>query len=456
MRLALLVILLNSLGIPVTAFLPRPYTRHIDAEQRTRRPSSKLSGANDKINGDTQAEYNNTTGNVNDEKLQTLGIGGVVYNVNRLKRNLLQEAIRDYKEDVLSFIRNSQRTEQEIVDKFSALVQASPVRTTTDSNLLDGTWWLVFESKQSRVDDLLDEERQRLILEAKSQKDRGTTSLALTAKETSIPVNARLQNTYNGSKEHWWKRTTQTYHLEELEKNEDPHVIEETTWAGGLFYKHRRSTVTGLTRRSLRTVAGPPYWYLFGFPMFRKLTEAAAAAKPIPQDVQVIYADVDMCILAHGAPPDDDKRDRRSFSVYTKDPEWFVGRVRRNLQWFGRLLLSILIPFYRSGKKEASRKNAEIIQKQQADSILREVGLNEGKLRVLKIGDLKDEDDEAWDGLADPFVHLTADERQEMLKRMNMREISRAGNKKLTTSKRQRWFQRLFRRRKRSFKGPKP
>lgn len=54
----------------------------------------------------------------------------------------------------------------------------------------------------------------------------------------------------------------------------------------------------------------------------------------------------------------------------------------------------------------------------------------ESKLMALRLGDVGDskDDDEAWDGDEDPFVHLSADERQEIMKQMSIEEITEAGS----------------------------
>jgi hypothetical protein len=89
-----------------------------------------------------------------------------------------------------------------------------------------------------------------------------------------------------------------------------------------------------------------------------------------------------------------------------------------------------------------------------ADPILQEYEYDAATLRVLKLGDLSDTDDEAWDGVQDPFVHLSAMERQKVLKTMNFKEIEKAGNRRLGKSWRQSWTQRLFGRKKTYFKRP--
>jgi hypothetical protein len=52
------------------------------------------------------------------------------------------------------------------------------------------------------------------------------------------------------------------------------------------------------------------------------------------------------------------------------------------------------------------------------------------KLTALRLGDYGDgskDDESAWGGKDDPFVHLTADERQSIMKQMSIGEIKKAG-----------------------------
>jgi hypothetical protein len=55
----------------------------------------------------------------------------------------------------------------------------------------------------------------------------------------------------------------------------------------------------------------------------------------------------------------------------------------------------------------------------------------ESKLMALRLGDYgsdsEDIDEGAWGGKDDPFVHLSADERQVIMKQMSIGEIKKAG-----------------------------
>ena len=82
------------------------------------------------------------------------GHGGVVYNVNDFKRNLLQETMKSYEKELYGILSSPISTEYYIMTKLAALVQGSPVVTTTDSNLLEGSWTLAYQSRYTTVNDL--------------------------------------------------------------------------------------------------------------------------------------------------------------------------------------------------------------------------------------------------------------------------------------------------------------
>ena len=116
-------------------------------------PLTRLQERSDGVDGDDAA--NTTLSNTGDQPAlrrqeEDIGIGGkggLVYDVNRLKRNLLQETMTAYKEELWDLLADGD--DGEIVEKLLALVQASPVRTTTDSNLLDNKdeWFLAYRSQ---------------------------------------------------------------------------------------------------------------------------------------------------------------------------------------------------------------------------------------------------------------------------------------------------------------------
>jgi len=346
------------------------------------------------------------------------GDGGAVYDVNRLKNNLLQETMLAYKQELFRLLNSPVSTEQEIVEKLAALVQASAVRTTTDSNLLDGTWGLAYRSKWSRVSDL------RRNVDMKTQKRIA---------QEKPPMMQRVSG-----KESLFRTTQRKYCLEELEDDEDPYMVENRYLLGGILTKCQTFAVRGLTRQSLRLNLLRTQWLFLGKTIMKRNQEFEAGG---PLDLQFIHTDVDLCIVAESSD---------GFTVYTKNEEWLnpTKRLTRKVRFAGASVRSAfgrIWPFRRRRRRSAVDME---------DPIIREIYGDSSQLRVLKLGDLGSDNDHAWDGIADPFVHLSANERQKVLKAMNVRQIERAGNKRLSKSRRERFFRRLFRRRT-YFRKPK-
>ena len=90
-----------------------------------------------------------------------------------------------------------------------------------------------------------------------------------------------------------------------------------------------------------------------------------------------------------------------------------------------RKVMSLVQTFRRKGGKnlfdvDLSEKQYKIMRRVYADE--------ESKLMALRLGDVGDSQDEAWDSDEDPFVHLSADERQKIMKKMSIEEITEAGS----------------------------
>lgn len=85
--------------------------------------------------------------------------------------------------------------------------------------------------------------------------------------------------------------------------------------------------------------------------------------------------------------------------------------------------------FLHKEKKEHEEKDG---MEEEYQILLRKVYDDKiSKLTALRLGDYGDsneEDDGAWGGKDDPFVHLTADERQVIMKQMSIGEIKKAGH----------------------------
>jgi hypothetical protein len=352
------------------------------------------------------------------------GDGGFSYDVNSLKRNLLQETVRAYKRELYNLLTSPASTEQAITEKLGALVQASPLRTTTDSNLLDGTWALAFQSKYATYVDL---KRVRPTKFTRKQQQQASSS--------SAPQSSSRRRV--GGKESLVVAKQRTFCLEHVRDDDDASVVDECYYAG-VIRRARRYRVGALTRTSLvLQYCRATEWFLFS-----KRVLVQREKHVLSEDAQVVYVDGDLCILA--------RKDYPNFYVYTKDKAWLNNqqRTKRKLRFlwatFKLYVLDKIMP-----KKVTAYPSA------QDSPILQEIQIDSAKLRVLKLGDLRTTGDESWDSLSDPFVHLEADERQRVLKAMNVRQIEIAANQRISKSRREKWFQRLFQRRKTYFKKPR-
>lgn len=352
----------------------------------------------------------------------TIGIGGdggLIYDVNRVKGNLYQETMRAYKAQLFRTLQLPTTSEHEITEQLAALVQGSGVRMTTDSNLLDGgCWTLCYTSKFNSMNDL----RRPFELSRKSEQEQ-------------LPSMRRL-----AGKEPFWKSECHEYHLEELPNDLDPYIEIHTHYCGGLWTKHLRYAVRGLSRQSLRLTPTHVSWTLFNRVVRKDNVELQSNIPP--REVKICYADVDLCIASF---------DRgETYSVYTKQDEYSraISGLRRRIQFAVVNAWAMLTMPLRPKPSPIRRRPTNL------DPILKEIVRDSAKLRVLKLGDLS-QDDLSWEGAFDPFVHLTADERQRLLKTLNVKQVSQAGQIKRSQNRRRAWLQRLFPfRRNKKFQKP--
>lgn len=324
------------------------------------------------------------------------GSGGTVYNVNRLKKNLVQEMVKSYKTEMWAELGDPSVDLAIVEDKLANLVQSNAVKCTTDSNLLDGTWTFAFGSRQSAAT-LMDPNRFDIAA-------RRTTKTLSTAK-TPGPFSS----------------CTRTFALENLNDDEDAHVLDRTRYLGGMWTKISRSNLSRLTRTSLMLEPSTQQTYLLGKRIRQKQSKKSDAKRP---DLRILYVDNDLCLSATG------DLETSPFYVYTKSAAW-VGRTqgmkrgaRRLFGGLRRVRNSIFnIIFLRRRIRDAVVAKVTT-NGTAADKIL----VDSEDLTVLKLGDLEN-DANAWEGEEDPFVHLSADERQEQLKKMRVRDVRRAGRK---------------------------
>mmetsp|Transcript_7611 Transcript_7611/g.9955 ORF Transcript_7611/g.9955 Transcript_7611/m.9955 type:complete len:460 (+) Transcript_7611:261-1640(+) len=349
------------------------------------------------------------------------GSGGQVFDVNSLKRNLLQETMLAYKSEFFQLLNAPRSTEQDIVEKLSALVEGSPVRTTTDSNLLDGTWALAYSSKHSFVRNLKDFANYQQLRKSEQSK------------AVKTPAMKRIQG--KGS---LFSSMERSFCLEHLDDEEEPYVVERTRALGGIYTKHRRFAIESLTRQSIQLLPVSETASFLGFTKETSLQEKSEF------ELQIIYADVNLCITAVIK-----DAATQCYDVYTKNESWLDRRrsFERKLAFTTAVFVNFFTRFLPGW---GARKSLEM----DVDPILREIYADSAHLRVLKLGSMLNEDDEAWDSISDPFIHLSADERQKILKAMSIGQIERAGLQGKSKYERNRWKPNFFKRRKTFFKLP--
>lgn len=90
-----------------------------------------------------------------------------------------------------------------------------------------------------------------------------------------------------------------------------------------------------------------------------------------------------------------------------------------------------LVSLFRKSKQGDNEFDLDKLSEEEYQILLRRVYADkESKLMALRLGDVgnNNDDEDAWEGDEDPFVHLTADERQEIMKQMSIEEITEAGS----------------------------
>ena len=173
---------------------------------------------------------------------EVIGIGGKTgrndsnYDLNKLKNNLVQKSIRQFKKELLLLLIETDNSKNlkhsiKIEEKLAALVSANPVATTTDSNLLEGTWELAFAT--SNAAEILDE--ARFIYSRKKddtlpqKRERGNWKLSTNKMDNPL---------------HTFKRSI---FLEELEDDENPFMVDSIELFRGLWTVQRFYDIVGVS-----------------------------------------------------------------------------------------------------------------------------------------------------------------------------------------------------------------
>lgn len=371
------------------------------------------------------------------------GEGGVTYDVNSLKRNLLQETVRAYKMELLALLQSPSATENVIAEKLGALVQASPVRTTTDSNLLEGVdWTLCYQSKFTTVSQL--KRPPPALIQRNSQK------YSLKRQEEIMTPSMRR---VAGKEFSMTRCRRRSFHLEALPDDQDPHVIDYESYWGGLIKIQKTYAIKALTRTSLNLQLQSSKRWVLGRLRNQPLTAGGrqgraarnAASSPIaanlPTDMTIIYSDNNLCIIADP--------EQRTYQVYTQDDTWQKGtQFSRQIKFmFSALWYRLTHMGWASRQRSAARLLREL---QTHQDLLDE----ESRLIVWQLG-AGDDDEEAWESRKDPFVHLSADDRQRLLKAMSISQVRQAGDQYATSQSRAELLRMPWRRRRTDFRKPK-
>jgi len=378
------------------------------------------------------------------------GEGGIVYDVNKVKRNLVQDTVRAAKLELLDLLSSPRGgmdgSDGLFEDRLSALVQINPVSTTTDSNLLDGSWELAYVANNAT---------QALDLSRKY----GIVYTSTASSSSTYTTNLRpWQLDGNGKTESPFRSRHCSIHLEDLGEDEDAYVEDRTDILGGLLVLVQKHKVVGLTRTSLDLVLVDSKCSLgllrrkWIVPLYSQTNneEDETLSK-----MEVLYLDSDLCVCVmskshnndHGGSNvvqrrgDTGQQREGRLVVYTKSEKWTGSneRTRRRMRqlqaipsWFYSLqspfrirnrLSTLLFP----NRYSPNNPNNDPFGKTPSPIFLQKT-LGTSDITVLKIGGNADSDNDqmAWEGDEDPFAHLDAMERQRVIKNMSIHEINKA------------------------------
>ncbi|KAL3796653.1 hypothetical protein HJC23_009953 [Cyclotella cryptica] len=398
------------------------------------------------------------------QRQQAVGIGGnsgFVYDVNALKRNLVQESVRGCKQELLTLLgdgreynnirdvksqraisvpRSRKGRDDLIEERLAALVQANPVSTTTDSNLLDGEWSFAFATNSASK--ILD--TSRFLLSKSKRKQAEFDKIKVKSDNLAFTVRGGPWRFKSGKTENPFRSSTRQIFLENLSDDEDAHIVDETSILGGLYHIRQRYGVFGLTRTALDLDLMESETRFLGIPFQRKSTDDFKGTKyGAPLEVQILYLDTDLCICTTGLGLEG------PLHVYTKSDLWVSGGAKRKLRLLARTAswVSTLQSPFRIRQKMNKLFARNKPRATTPDSVLK--ALNIGELNINEDGTTKE--DASWDGEDDPFYHLNANERMEVLKTMSLQDIYQAALNRKTQNKKEK---RRWASREKQFKRP--
>lgn len=183
-----------------------------------------------------------------------------------------------------------------------------------------------------------------------------------------------------------------------------------------------------LTRKTLQLQPTFKTTSLFGTQGSTKFIHGDDNTVPI-FELQIIYLDSDIMMCMIGG-------DESNLAIYTKNENWIEAR-RQNL---ASTTLSYLLSFesplhlrrkfsrFFGGKQKTLSDVGLLSEEEYKELLLRRFTDSKSTLTALRLGEyMFNEEEFAWEGKDDPFVSLSADERQEIIKKMSIGEIKQAG-----------------------------
>jgi hypothetical protein len=324
------------------------------------------------------------------------GKGGIVYDVNKVKRNLVQETVRAYKGQLLDLLAtppsaveaaameinsrdssvdgkdgeegggNTREYATTVTDllslwpgvtledfieaKIKALVDVNPVTTTTDSNLLEGLWELAYWVDNATVvldNTVLSSFSSRNIVRAPTITKKNIALLSKNNDNKKTKKEEQQKSRTNTSRRisSIFTSSTRQFYLENLEDTEDAYVIDkDISVDDGLFAIQRRYDISKLTRTSLdltlRTCQAKVLFGALSIPLPTRRKSKREESRKIQRSqnvllhIRILYLDSDLCICLVN---DNNKLNNEgSLAVYTKSEKW-IGtkeRVRRKVSCY--------------------------------------------------------------------------------------------------------------------------
>jgi len=211
---------------------------------------------------------------------------GQIFLNSQLKRNLVQETVRAYKDDLfrelstgVSSASNYSKFDDSVCDKLTSLIQVNPVSTTTDSNLLEGKWEFAYMAPNASK--VVNGKPSRLEV----RKEKGENS-----ENIQVGCRSRWTSALSG----FLSTSSRIIVLENLIESEDPYLVDVVRIVGGLFKVQSRSIVDGLTRTSLKLSSDGSKQFGVGPFVFSSKQKHQNNHKSLT--FENLYLDSDLCI----------------------------------------------------------------------------------------------------------------------------------------------------------------